>query len=209
MYQEAHPKSGLSQLDRLGHGPHVRFGAVLALALAAAFVAWLVVGNRGHSSPANPAAASKPVAGAATPQTAGVGPVAQSVQDLKQFAAAIGHPIYWAGPKLGNTYELTQTRNGRVFIRYVPSGVRVGVNKPLLTIATYPFPHAFAALQALAKNQGGAIKLDHSGIALVDQAYPKSIHLAYPGLDYEIEVFSTSPLRTRQVVASGQIAALP
>ena len=105
----------------------------------------------------------------------------------------------------GNTYELTQTRIGRVYVRYLPPGVLVGINKPFLTIATYPFPHAFAALNALVKNQGGGIKLDHGGIALVDRAYPKSVHLAYPGSDYEVEVFSPSPPRTREVVVSGHV----
>ena len=77
-----------------------------------------------------------------------------------------------------------------------------------LIVATYPFPHAFATLKGLAKKQGGAIKLADGGIALVDQAYPKSIHIAYPGSDYQVEVFSPSPARTRQVVVSGQVAAV-
>ena len=199
-------KSGYSRLDRFGHVPRVRIGAAIALALAAAFIAWLVVGNGGHSSTANSQASAR--ASSASPGTAGAGPVAASPRSLNAFATAIGHPIYWLGPKPGNTYELTQTGTGRVYIRYLPSGVRVGVDKPFLTVATYPFPHAFATLKGLAKKQGGAIKLADGGIALVDQAYPKSIHIAYPGSDYQVEVFSPSPARTRQVVVSGQVAAV-
>jgi hypothetical protein len=206
MHQEAQVKSGLSQLDRLGRVPHVRLGAVLALALAAAFVVWLVVRDDGNSSTATPSTIAHPAA--ATPKTAGTGPVAESAQGLKAFAAAIGHPVYWAGPKLGSTYELTQTNTGRVYVRYLPAGVQVGVKKPFLTVATYPFPKAFAALKALAKHQGGAIKLAGGGIALVDKAYPKSIHLAYPGSDYEVEVFSPSPPGTRAAVVSGQVTAI-
>jgi hypothetical protein len=205
MQQEAQVKSGLGQLDRFGRVPQVRLGAVLALALAAAFVVWLVLRNDdGSSTVDSPAAASA----AAIPKTAGIGPVAQSPQDLQRFAAAGGRPVYWAGPMAGYRYELTQTRNNRVFVRYLPSNVAVGVDKPLLTIATYPFPKAFDALKALAKNQGGAIELDHGGLALVDRAYPKSIHLAYPGVRYQIEVFSPSPQRTREIVISGRIAAV-
>jgi hypothetical protein len=205
MQQEVQLKSRLGHLDRLGRVPHLRFGAALALALAAAFVAWLVIGNHGRSVTANSPAASQ--SNAAVPNTAGTGPVARSAEDLKAFAAAIGHPIYWAGPKAGNTYELTQTSSGRVYVRYLPRSVPVGVNKPYLTIATYPYPHALAALKALT-NQSGAIQLDHGGLALVDRAYPKSVHLAYPGSNYEVEVFSPSPARSRQVVVSGQVAAL-
>jgi hypothetical protein len=204
MQQEVQLKSRLGHLDRLGGVPHLRFGAALALALAAAFVAWVVVGNRGHSPTANSPAASE--SNTAVPSPSGTGPVARSAQDLKAFAAAIGHPIYWAGPKAGNTYELTQTSNGRVYVRYLPPGVRVGINKPYLTIVTYPYPHALAALKAL--KQRGAIQLDNGGLALVDSAYPKSIHLAYPDSDYQVEVFSPSPARSRQVVVSGQVAAL-
>ena len=203
MQQEAQLKSGLGQLDRLGRVPQVRLGAVLAIALAAAFVVWLVLRNGDDSPAKQPANASAAVATAA-----GIGPVAQSVQQLKSFTAASGHPVYWVGSKPGYTYELTQTSNGRVFVRYLPEGVAVGVGKPYLTIATYPFPRAFAALKALAKNQGGAINLENGGIALVDRRYPKSVHAAYPGVDYQVEVFSPSPVSTRDVVVSGQLAAI-
>jgi hypothetical protein len=205
VHQEAQLKPAISQLDRLGRLPRVRLGAVIAIALAAAFVAWLAATNGSHSPAKNPPVISQ---SGAIEKVAGTGPVAASVADLKRFAAAVGHPIYWAGPMAGNTYELTQTRIGRVYVRYLPPGVPVGVKKPFLTIATYPFPHAFNAVNALVKNQGGGIKLDHGGIALVDRAYPKSVHLAYPGSDYEVEVFSPSPASSREIVASGQIASI-
>ncbi|HEY3185396.1 MAG TPA: hypothetical protein VGJ77_21310 [Gaiellaceae bacterium] len=194
-------KSGLSPLNRLGHVPRVRLGAVVAVALAAAFVVWLVVRDSDH-----PAAA--PAAAPAIPKTAGVGPVAQSLAGLKRFAAAADHPIYWAGPKTGKTYELVQTTNGRVYIRYLPPGVVPGAKKWFLTVATYPYPGAFASLSALAKHQGGGIDIGHGGIALVDKAYPKSVHLAYPGVEYEVEVFSPSPALSRRVVVSGQVTAI-
>jgi len=200
MEQQARLRSGVGPLDRLDRVPHVRVGAAVALALAAAFIVWLVVGSGGHSSTAGSQL------GAAVPTAGGTGPVAESAQGLQAFAAAVGHPIYWAGASPGSTYELTQTGNGRVYIRYLPAGVRVGVDKPYLTIATYPFPHAFAVLKAMAKQHGGAIKLDHGGIGLVDRAYPKSVHLAFPGSDYQIEVFSPSPATSRQVVVAGGVA---
>jgi hypothetical protein len=200
MQQEARMKSGLGQFESLGRVPHVRLGAVIAVALAAAFVVWLVVGNGGHSSTAQ--------SSAAIPTGAGTGPLAKSAEDLKSFAAAIGHPVYWAGARSDRTYELTQTNTGRVYIRYLPAGVQIGVKKQYLTVATYPYPHAFAALKALAQNRPGAIKLAHGGLALVDKAYPKSVHLAYPGSDYEVEVFSPSPGVSRQVVASGEVSTI-
>ena len=198
MRREAVLKSEVGQLIRV---PRVRLGAVVAIALAAAFAAWLIVGHTSTSTSASSKSSQN-----AIQKVGGNGPRAMSVQDLKAFAAAVGHPVYWAGSRAGTTYELTQTSNGRVYIRYLPSGVRVGANEPFLTVATYPYPHAFAALKAVAKREGAPIKLDQGGIALVDKGYPKSVHLAYPSSDYQVEVFDPSPPRARAVVISGQIA---
>ena len=78
--------------------------------------------------------------------------------------------------------------------------------KPYLTVATYPFPGAFAAIEAVAK--GKAMKLSGGGLAVVDAGYPKSVHLAYPSVDYQVEVFDPSPARARKAVASGRVQAV-
>jgi hypothetical protein len=93
-----------------------------------------------------------------------------------------------------------------VFIRYLPSGVRVGNPKAgYMTVATYPLADAYGAVK---KTASGAetIKLARGGIGVVDRQYPKSIHLAYPGVDYQVEVYSPSPRAGRTLVASGAIA---
>jgi hypothetical protein len=155
------------------------------------------LGTMRTSSTTTPSAPSAPNAKAA------------SVAELKSLSASLDHPIYWAGPKRGYTYELTQTSTGKVFIRYLPKGVQVGAPEPYLTIATYPFPGAFAATQRSAKGKGtDTIKLTGGGLAVVDLQYPKSIHLAFPNANVQVEVFDPSPARTRQVVSSGKIAPL-
>ena len=58
----------------------------------------------------------------AAPGASGAEPTAASVDQLNALAARLGHPIYWAGPKAGYRYELTQTSTGKVFIRYLPDG---------------------------------------------------------------------------------------
>jgi hypothetical protein len=148
-------------------------------------------------------------ANAPSPAAVGAQPSAASVPLLEAFAARLGHPIYWAGPKPGYTYELTQTADGRVFIRYLPSGVAIGDPRPdFLTVATYPFPGAFTTVK---RTSGGAValKVAHGGIAVVDTRYPKSIHLAYPGVGYQIEVFDPSPPAGRALVAAGRITQVP
>jgi hypothetical protein len=139
----------------------------------------------------------------------GTAPVAASLGDLKALAAHIGHPLYWAGPKAGYTYELTQDTSGTVYIRYLPPGTHVGDPRPrFLTVATYPFAGAYAAVAKTAKG-AARIGLTHGGVASVDAAYPKSIHLAYPGVSYQVEVFDPSPSTGRELVASGAIRPVP
>src|SRR5204862_6587413 len=118
-----------------------------------AFVVWLLVRNNGSSS------TKPPVANPAT--TAAKGPKtkplleAASVPTLKTLAAVLGHPVYWAGARSGTTYELTQTADGRIYIRYLPKGVKVGDRQAnYLIVATYPVQNAYRAVQTAAKAKG-------------------------------------------------------
>ena len=137
------------------------------------------------------------------------GAVAVSAAGLRALAAKLGHPLYWLGRKPGVTYELTQTGAGAVFVRYLPSGVAPGANRPYLTVATYPFPRAFAAARrTAARNPTGTIRLPSGGLGVVDAGYPKSIHVAYAGVPYQVEVFDPSPARARAIVSSGKVTAV-
>jgi hypothetical protein len=70
---------------------------------------------------------------------------AASIERLNRFASSVGHPIYWAGSQPTFTYELSRTKDGRVYIRYLPPGVKPGDSKPkYLAIGTYPQRYAFA-----------------------------------------------------------------
>jgi hypothetical protein len=180
-------------LKRLGRLPRVRLGAVIALAIAAAFVVWLLVRGGGHSA--------APLSPTATPKRGFV--EGASATRLKSFAASLDHPIYWVGPKPGVTYELTETGDGRIYIRYLPAGFRVGERRSFLTIVTYPYRHALAALRAVSGGKGFAIT--GGGLALVDRRYPQSVHVAFPGLNYQVEVYDPSPARSRLLVMSGKL----
>jgi hypothetical protein len=117
--------------------------------------------------------------------------------------------VYWAGTRRGYTYELTRTSTGRVFIRYLPPGVSVGDPRArYVTVATYPFPNAFAIVKRTGK-PGATIRLAHGGLGVVDGSYPESIHIAYPGLNYHNEVYDPSPPAGRKLVAAGRITRVP
>jgi hypothetical protein len=136
-------------------------------------------------------------------------PTAITVTGLKSVAASVGHPIYWLGPRTRSTYELTRSPSGKIIIRYLPRGAKVGIQKPYTAVATYPFPRAFPAIQALAKQPNTAeLKLPGGGLGVINNAYPKSIHLAYPSSSYQIEVFDPSPTRVRKLVTSGQVRTI-
>jgi hypothetical protein len=179
-------------------GRWLAIGALLGVtaAVAVAVVLWLVF-RGGDGEPA-------PVV-----DKTGPGAVAVSPAGLSALAATLGHPIYWLGRKPGVTYELARTGAGAVFVRYLPSGVAPGAKRAYLTIATYPFRGAFAAVRrTAARNPKGTIRLSGGGLAVVDAGYPKSIHVAYPGVPYQVEVFDPSPARARAIVSSGTVKAV-
>jgi hypothetical protein len=149
----------------------------------------------------------KPPAPAA-PAAAG-GPRRVTPVDLRKLAASLRHPLYWLGPKPGYTYELTQSGAGQVYIRYLPAGVAVGAPQPYLTVGTYPYRSASSAIHALAKHHGvTSLPLAGGGLGVLDPSRPKSIHLAFPGSDYEVEVFDPTSGVAKRLVASGEVSAI-
>jgi hypothetical protein len=137
-------------------------------------------------------------------------PVVVSEKSLAKVATAAQRPIYWAGPQPNQTYELTKTSQGAYLLRYLAPGSALGVATPHLTVGTYPVRNALAAVKRLSVAKGAsAIKLPGGGIAAVNPRFPKSIYIAYPGSNYEVEVFDPSLAHARQLVTSGQIIAVP
>jgi hypothetical protein len=183
---------------RLRRRPPVRIGALIALAAAAGFITWLAVRGDDDSTPQLPRTAA--VAGSQP----GAAAVAMSVPRLKKLQAALKHPIYWAGPRRGFKYEVTQRRDGAVYVRYLPPRVRVGDPRgAFLIVVTYPYANALLAIKRVENGKG--IRVPGGGLALVHQGYPKSVHMAYPRVNYQIEVYDASPRVARRVATSGQV----
>ena len=170
-----------------------RVQLVLLIAAAAAIlgIAWLVVGNDTFTSSDEPTALP-------------VGPVGLSASGMVTLGNAVGQPIYWAGPKQGYVYELTRTEQGNVYIRYLPPRVDVGAKEAkYLVIVTYPYKDAFNALKNVAN--GKEVAIPGGGIALVDESSPRSVHVAFPNTDYQVEVYDPSPARSLEVARSGAV----
>jgi hypothetical protein len=183
-----------ARLRSLVQAPEVRIGAVVALAVVAGLVVWLLARD-------NEKATSRADLGSAH---------AVSARDLAALPATVNHPVYWVGPMRGFTYELTQTTDGRIYIRYLPAGVSVGTDQPkYLTVATYPVSNALGAVRGIAKRlRVTASRLEGGGLAVQDTKHPTSVYLAYRGSDYQVEVYDPSPARALQLVLSGKVTAL-
>jgi hypothetical protein len=136
-------------------------------------------------------------------------PVVVSAKSLARVATTARRPIYWAGPQPNQTYELTR-RQGSFLLRYLQPGAAIGVPTPHLTVGTYPVVNAMAAVKRLSLAKGAStIKLTGGGIAVLNPRFPRSIYIAYPGSNYEVEVFDPLIAHARQLVTSGRITAVP
>ena len=178
--------------------PDVRLGAIIAVAIAVAFVVWLLV-RGGDSNTAS-----------TTTNGQAVGPVATSEDELRSLSDELGHPLYWAGPIPDRTYELTRTSDNRVFIRYLPKGVPVGIRQAAYTIVgTYPVENAYKVLQGLAKKPDeSSFSAPSGGFAVYSTTQANNVYLAYPGSNLQIEVYDPSPQKARGLITSGQVAAV-
>jgi hypothetical protein len=172
--------------------PRFRLGAVVALAVIAGIVVWLVVQSGGD----NPSTKTNAVR--------------ISPGGLRNLAASLQQPIYWVGPKSNVTYELIRPANGRILVGYLPPGFEVGTFKPHLIIGTYSMPNAYTVTQQAASRRGTVpIKVVGSrAIAFYNAAYPTSAFIAYPGSSYQIEVYDPSPRRARGLVGSGKVSPI-
>jgi hypothetical protein len=185
----------------------IRIGAVVALAVAIAFVVWLVVrGNDNSSSTTKTSSAHKTTPTKTTPAPRETVKAA-SVQSLRALARASGHPLYWAGPQPDVKYELTQVTDGRIYIRYLPKGVPIGDRRAAyLIVATYPVKNAYKAVRTAAKESGAVtFRTKRGGLAVYNQSAATNVYYAFPGSKYQVEVFDPNPSRARQLVRSGTI----
>jgi hypothetical protein len=138
------------------------------------------------------------------------GPSLVSQAQLEHLAAATAHPVYWAGPKPGFSYELTRTAGGRIYIRYLPKGVKAGDRRAdFLVVGTYAQPGSFAYLKR-ASNDTHAVSLDlpAGGVAVYDAARPASVYFTYPRAAYQVEVYDPSGKAARRLVLAGKVIPL-
>jgi hypothetical protein len=177
-----------------------RIGAVIAVALVAAAAVWYFAIRDSDNDSNNKASA---------PEGNIVGPVAATRGDLIDLSQKLGQPIYWAGNQPGTTdLELTQTRDGNVYVRYLTGDAAIGAPKPhYLTVGTYPVPNATKALETISGQPGAETNsTPDGGTAVTNTSAPTSVYVAFPDeKSFEIEVFDPDPAHALDLVTSGEI----
>lgn len=181
----------------------IRLGAALAVGLAVAFLVWVVAGRDGGDGTA--ATVDTPAA-----TTGGRGRdilLAATEKNLRDLARVTERPIYWAGPRSGATYELTQAPDGRTYVRYLPRGVAVGDRTGgYLLVATYALPNAYRAVQRAGARPGAVtFRVPGGGLAVYNRDAATNVYFAYPRSRYQVEVYDPDPRTARRLVASGAI----
>lgn len=178
--------------------PRYRLSAIAAVAVLVGVVVWLIVSSSGSGSST-----------AKQPAGKGISPVALSARGLATLASAVGQPIYWIGPSANTHYELTRTAEGKVYIRYLPVTTPAGGSGAFLTVGTYPMAGALAATKALSQKQG-AVKIDvgKGGVGFATSVNATSAYAAYPGSNYQIEVYSPTPGAAVGILGSGRLVAV-
>jgi len=183
----------------------VRIGAVVAIAVAAAFVIWLIVrGNDDNSSATTTSGTTSTTSSGLKP----IGPTGATPAALRAFASSSKSPIYWVGPRAGTTYELTRTTGGRVYVRYLPAGAKIGNRSASYTIVgTYPTQNAHKVLTDLSKRPDEkSVPSPGGGVAVYSKSAPTNIYVAFPGSNVQIEVFDPSAQKARRLVTTGRVA---
>jgi len=174
-------------MSKTSRKTRVRLGAVLAAATAVGLLAWLLLDG---DSPSTSTGEAEIV----------------TVDSLRETAATQGAPIYWAGPQDGAELELSQPEAGRTYVRYLTDGAGAGDPRPFLTVGSYAFPSPVSALRRQGKQSDGVLATaPGGGTVYFNRDQPRSVYLAYPGVDIQIEVYDPDFQRALQLVNSGQI----
>lgn len=165
--------------------------AILVVGAVAALLVWLA--TRGDDE-SEPAAANA---------------VAVSPGGLQAFVGALRQPVYWVGPRSRVTYEVTREQ-GQIRFRYLPAGAEVGTSTPYLTVGTYTLQDAYTATERAAQEPGAEeIPTRDGALAFYRPARPYSAFLAYPGSQFQVEVFHPRRGQARRLIASGRVAPVP
>jgi hypothetical protein len=168
-------------------------GAALALAALIGLVIWLVVDSGSNNS-------SKPEGESVV--------TIVSANGMRTLAKALHQPIYWVGKRPGAKLELSQLPNGRLYVRYLPGDAKAGDRRKFLTVGTYPMQNAFSVVQTASKKQGAVPVAVAGGAALYHRDNRRSVYLAFPESNYQIEVYAPNGTLAESLVDANRVRSV-
>jgi hypothetical protein len=164
---------------------------------------------RNSSDSGTPTGGTETTAGTERPRKAMQGVEAEivSAARLRSLAASARRSIYWAGPRPGTRLEFTQKSDGTTYVRYLTGSATAGApGGNYVVIATYAQPDAIRRVKRTAEQEHFRItKLPSGAVAVTKPGRPQNIHVAYPGLPYQIEVYAPRPAEARKIVFGGAV----
>ena len=148
--------------------------------------------------------AIQPVTGVA------LGATAVALPKLESLPAQLGHPVYWVGTRPGTQFELRETDQRYVYVRYLPVGAKIGTSDRYLFVATFPVRDAFAATSAsAAKSTSVRLAAPGGAVAFYVRNSPTNAYVAFPGSSYQIEIFDPNPQQGHALISSGRVRPIP
>ena len=123
------------------------------------------------------------------------GGVCLSEKELRNVVAQRKLTAYWAGPLSDAMYSINASQNGQVFVRYVKKGQNCdSENADFRVIATYSQAGAFESTKAAGSQANGVSLANADGsIVYFSKNTPTNVYLAYPGIDFQIEIYDPNP----------------
>lgn len=170
--------------------------AVVGLAVLVALIAWLATRGGGDES-------SEPASSA---EAAAVRIV--NTDELREAAAELGQPIYWAGPMPGKELELKElAEGGGAQVRYLAKGTAAGEgSRAALTIGSYPLEDPDKALEGFAARPGATTRKASDGReVVVGRESPSSVYFVSPENSVQVEVYDPAPQRAMSLALSGTV----
>jgi hypothetical protein len=136
--------------------------------------------------------------------------VSLSASELIARASSLGGPAYWIGPRTGTSgYELTETAEGRIYIRYLTDEAEAGDQRPdFLTVGTYPVAEAGKALEGVAKRGEGQTLSQHEGYEVLSSGGTNAYVVFDDQPDIQVEVFSPQQSEAAELADSGALKPL-
>jgi hypothetical protein len=187
--------SGTIRVSDLLRDARTRTSLVIALAVLAGLIVWIVAESGGGSKSTS-----------TTPPASPSGKVYETEAALAAAVAPYGQQVYWLGPIPGTKYEVSRSSAG-VVVRYLTKSAGANDTKPSLTVATYPLKDAY---KITTRPTAGArvVAVPGGGVGVINQLRPNSVYIAFPNVDYQIELYNPNPLAAKLLATGGRLRAV-